>query len=395
MPLTDVAIRKLQTPPRPVKKFDAGGLYLHLQPTGSKIWRMSYRFAGKQNTISFGRYPDVTLGDARKQRDAAKELIEVGYDPVVKRQQERERAMFAAANTFEEIGREWQEKRLKEDLSHSARRKDTQMLNHHAYPALGSRRIVEITAPEILALIRRVEAKGATETAHRLRGTISRVFRYAIATGRAERDPAAALVGALVAHNTTHHAALFEPKAIGGLMRAIEGYDAAVTRAALKLQVHTFVRPSELRLAEWTEFDLDGALWTIPEGRMKMARKHLVPLSPQVVAVLRELHTITGEGRYLFPSMLGGRRPMSDATVNAALRRMGYTKDQVVGHGFRRTASTILNESGLFNSDAIERQLAHVDGGVRGIYNAAEYLPERTRMMTWYSEWLDAQRDQR
>lgn len=385
--LTDPVIKQTAMPERTRKLSDGGGLYLELSPAGARTWRWAYRFGGKQKTMTLGAYPQVTLAAARKQRDAAKLRLQQGIDPVVERRQERDRARFAAGATFEEIGKEWQEKRKQEDLSGSTYRKDKQMLDHHAYPAIGDRPIATITAPEILVLLRRVEAKDAIHTAHRLRSTISRVFRYAIATGRAERDPAADLVGALVTKKAVHHPALFDPKEIGELVRAMSGYGSPMLRIALLMQIHTFTRPGELRKAEWAEFDPD--MWTIPEGRMKMRRRHLVPLSPQVQELLAELRPITGHSKYLFPSPNSHRKPISDMTMNAALRRLGYTGDVVVAHGFRRTASTILNESGLWSEDAIEKQLAHESGSVRAIYNAAQYLPERIRMMTWWSSWLD------
>jgi integrase len=292
--------------------------------------------------------------------------------------------------TFEDVVQEWRAKRQREGLSDSTHRKDQQLLEQLACPALGAKRIDQIKPADILALLRSVEAKGNTETAHRLRSMISRIFRYAIATARCERDPAAGLVGALVAHRTTHHPALFEPKAIGALVRDLLGYNGTATvRLAMLLLMHTYVRPSELRLARWEEFDLERAVWSISGERMKMRRKHVVPLSRQVLGYLTHLKEITGAGDLLFPAVRGGAKPISDGTINAALRRMGYTKDEVVAHGFRRTASTILNESGEFSPDAIEMSLAHAPQGVRGIYNAAQYMPERVKIAQWYSDFLD------
>jgi integrase len=292
--------------------------------------------------------------------------------------------------TFEDVAMEWRAKRQREGLSDSTHRKDQQLLEQLACSVLGSQRIDRIRPADILALLRSVEAKGNTETAHRLRSMISRVFRYAIATARCDRDPAAGLIGALVAHRTTHHPALFEPRDIGRLVRAVRGYNGTpVVRLCILMLMHTYTRPSELRLATWDEFDLDRAVWTLSAERMKMRRKHVVPLSRQVLGYLTELQEITGAGRLVFPAVRGGDRPISDGTVNAALRRLGYTKDQVVAHGFRRTASTILNESGEFSPDAIEMSLAHAPQGVRGIYNAAQYMPARVEMAQWYSDWLD------
>lgn len=295
----------------------------------------------------------------------------------------------AARATFEDVGREWQSKRKRENLSASTHAKDYQLLDQLAYPALGSRRLAKITPPDVLRLLREIEGQGKTETAHRLRSIISRVFRYGIATGQCDRNPAADLIGALVSHQTTHHPALFEPREIGDLVRRIEAYPGStVVRLAMLVLLHTYVRPGELRSARWSEIDLEARVWTISAERMKMRRKHVVPLSSQVVAHLEELREITGAGAYVFD--VGRGKPISDGTINAALRRLGYGKDEVVAHGFRRTASTILNESGEFTPDAIEMSLAHAPQGVRGIYNAAQYMPERIRMAQWYSDWLDA-----
>lgn len=290
--------------------------------------------------------------------------------------------------TFEEVGREWQAKRQREALSASTYDKDRQLLDLLAYPHLGALRMGRVTAPEILALLRDVEARGNFETAHRLRSTISRVFRYGIATGRCERDPAADLVGALISRRTTHHPALFEPREIGDLVRRIQSYAGSpVVRLAMLVLLRTYVRPGELRSARWSEIDLEARTWTISAERMKMRRKHVVPLPNQVIEHLEELRPITGTGPNVFD--VGRGKPISDGTINAALRRLGYSRHQVVAHGFRRTASTILNESGEFTPDAIEMSLAHAPQGVRGIYNAAKYMPERVKMAQWYSDFLD------
>lgn len=297
----------------------------------------------------------------------------------------------ASPPTFEDVGREWQAKRRLEGLSPSALDKDRLLLERLAYPVIGSRRMDRLKPPEILALLRQVEARGRNETAHRLRSTISRVFHYGIATGRCEQDPAAALAGALVARRTRHHPTLFDRDQVGELLRAIRGYTGAPSvRLAMLVLLYTYVRPGELRQGRWSELDAGAGLWTLPAGRMKMRRKHIVPVSRQVSGFLAELREITGGGDLMFAAVRGGDRPISDGTINAALRRLGYGSDQVVGHGFRRTASTVLNESGLFSPDAIEMSLAHAPQGVRAIYNAAQYLPERVEMAQWYSDWLDA-----
>jgi integrase len=257
-----------------------------------------------------------------------------------------------------------------------------------ARPAIGARPIAEITAPEILAILRAVESRGRLETARRLRATIGEVFRFAVATGRAQGDPTGALKGAIAAPVVQHRAAILEPKAFGGLLRAIDGYDGAPeTRAALHLLLLTFVRPGELRAAEWKEFDVDAGLWGIPAEKMKMHRPHRVPLAPQAVVILRDLYKMTGGGRYLFPSVHSAARYMSENTINGALRRLGFGRDEMTGHGFRSAASSMLNESGLWHADAIERQLAHVDNdSVRGAYARANYWDERVRMMRWWAE---------
>ena len=390
MALTDKAIRAAKHGEKAIRLFDRDGLYLELAPSGGKWWRLKYRFANKEKRVSLGVYPEVSLKEARERRDAQRKLLANQIDPSAQRKAAKAAIVFRTANSFEAVAREWFATFSKHWAKGHAD-KVLHRLEHNVFPALGDRPIAEIAPRELLAVLKRVEKRGALETAHRTKQNCSQVFRYAVATGRAERDPSADLRGALAPVKQKHHASITDPKAIGALLRAIEGYEGSdVTRCALRLAALTFVRPGELRRAEWTEFDLDKGEWRIPAARMKMREQHLVPLSRQAVAVLRELQPITGKGPLLFPGPYHRDRPMSENTVNAALRRLGYPKEQMTGHGFRSMASTLLNEKG-WNRDAIERQLAHAErDGVRGAYNFAEYLPERRRMMQAWADYLDA-----
>ena len=389
MSLTDKSIRTARHSDKAVRLFDGGGLYLEFAPKGGKWWRLKYRFGGKEKRFSLGVYPHVTLKQARERRDEAKKLLANGIDPSVQRKASNAAVTERAANSFEAIAREWfasfSRKWVKGHSDKVLRR-----LEHNVFPYLGARPIAEITTPELLVVLRKVEGRGAIETAHRTKQNCSQVFRYAVATGRAERDPTVELRGALTPVRERHHPTITDPKAIGALLRAIVGYDGSlVTRCALRLAPLTFVRPGELRRAEWPEFDFDKAEWRIPAERMKMREQHIVPLSTQAVAVLIELQPLTGRNRYVFPGARTNGRPMSENTVNAALRRLGYASDQMTGHGFRSMASTLLNEQG-WHRDAIERQLAHAErDNVRAAYNYAEHLPERRRMMQAWADCLD------
>lgn len=394
MPLTDIVIRKAKPGPKTIKMSDGGGLQLWLEPDGAKRWRLAYRFGGKQKLLAVGVYPDVTLIEARASRDAARKLLADGVDPSSAKKAARQQQASDQTHTFDAIAREVIEKKRREGkAARTIVKFEWFMLL--ARPALGARPIAAITAPDVLAVLRPIETRGNVETAKKLRGAIGQIFRFAIATGRAESDPTGALKGALASPVVTHRAAITDPVAFGALLRAIEGYAGGPeTKAALELLALTFVRPGELRSMEWTEVDLDAAIWTIPQGKMKMRRPHRVPLAPRAVTILRELHGVTGGGKYVFPSVRTGARPMSENTVNAALRRLGFTKEQMCGHGFRAAASSMLNESGLFNPDAIERQLAHVDNdNVRRAYHRADYWDERVRMMTWWVEKCEDMKD--
>ncbi len=388
MALAAIKIKSVKATDKPQKLSDGGGLYLLVQPNGAKYWRLDYRFAGKRKTLAIGVYPDVSLSDARERREYARKLLANDADPGAAKKAKKAASVALTENSFEIVAREWFMKHAPNWAgTHSS--KVIRRLEVDAFPWIGARPIGEITAPELLAMLRRVESRGALDTAHRVHQNCGQVFRYAIATGRAQRDPSADLRGALPPANRQHYPTITDPKAIGELLRAIDGYIGTYsTRYALRLAPMLFVRPSELRKAEWCEFNLDKAEWRIPATRMKMKALHIVPLSTQAVAILRELHSIAGAGKYVFPSPRTTTKPMSDNTVNAALHRMGY-KGEFVGHGFRHMASTLLNEQG-WNRDAIERQLAHAErDGVRAAYNYAEYLPERKRMMQAWADYLD------
>jgi integrase len=364
-----------------------------IQPTGSKLWRLAYRFDGKQKTLALGIYPVVTLQDARQQQEEAKRLLAKGTDPSAQRRVDKQTA--ASGNTFKSVAEEVLGKLEKEGRAPQTLEKLRWLLSF-AYPSIGERRIVEITAPELLSVLRKVEARGRYETARRLRSTCGMVFRYAIATGRAERDPSSDLRGALTAPKAKHRSAIVDPTAIGALLRAIDGFDGQpTTKAALRLAPLVFVRPGELRHAEWSEIDLAAREWRISAAKMKMRRVHRVPLSRQAVEIIRNLQAISGGGRWLFPSVRSVTRPLSENTMNAALRRLGYGPEQMTTHGFRAMASTRLNEIGRWNPDAIERQLAHqeADDVRRAYIHAAEFWPERVKMMQAWADYLDELRE--
>jgi integrase len=389
MPLTNTEIRNAKPSEKPIKLFDGGGLFLLIAPAGGKWWRLKYRFGGKEKLLSFGTYPEVSLSEAREKRDQARKLLAADVDPGENRKAQKAAKTDSHANSFEVIAREWFGKFSPNWVaSHSD--KIIRRLERDVFPWIGKQPISDITAPVLLATMRRIENRGAIETAHRALQNCSQVFRYAIATGRATRDPGADLRGALPPSKGKHHASITDPKAIGELLRAIVGYQGSlITKCALQLAPLFFVRPGELRKAEWAEFNFVTAEWRIPAERMKMREQHIVPLSAQAIAILKELQPLTGSGRYVFPGARTNGRPMSENTVNAGLRRLGYGSDQMTGHGFRSMASTLLNEQG-WNRDAIERQLAHAERDtIRAAYNYAEHLPERRKMMQAWSNFLD------
>jgi integrase len=394
MPLSDVQIRAAKPGDKIRKLSDGGGLQLWVNPDGSKYWRLAYRFGGKQKTFAIGVYPDIGLKDARKAREDAKRVLEQGRDPSTVKKLTKAARAVAAANTFATVAEELTAKKRREGRA-AATLDKFEWLIGLANPFIGSMPISDVDAPDVLVALRAIEVRGKHETARKLRSAIGEVCRYAVATARAKADPTYALKGALTAPIVRGRAAITDPKNFGGLLRAIDDYEGAPeTKTALLLQALTFVRPGELRAAEWTEFDLDAAVWTIPAEKMKMRRPHRVPLAPQAVAILRGLQKMTGGHRFAFPSIRSRDRCMSENTLNAALRRLGFGKDEMTAHGFRSAASSMLNESGLWNPDAIERQLAHIEANaVRKAYARADYWDERVRMMAYWADRLDAMRE--
>lgn len=393
MPLSDTAIRSAKPQEKPYKLADGGGLYLLVNPTGGKLWRWKYRHAGKEKLLSIGSYPAVTLAKAREAREAARVNLANGLDPSAHKRDAKREAALVAANTFNVLADEYLDKMRRENKAASTLAKAEWILGL-ARGELGHRPMMEIRSADVLSVLKRIEAKGLHETAVRLRAAVGAVFRYAIATGRAEIDPTQALRGALIRPTVSHRAAVTDAKELGALLRAIDDFEGqATTKAALRLLAILFPRPGELRRSEWVEFDLDAAVWTIPAARAKMRREHRIPLPRQALEILRELRDLNSGGKFVFPSVRTVLRPISENTLNAALRRLGYTKDEATSHGFRATASTLLNESGLWSADAIERQLAHVErNAVRRAYARGEHWDERVKMLRWWADHLDTVR---
>ncbi len=390
MPLTDTKVRSLKARDKQYKVADGRGLFLVITPGSSKYWRFRYRFVDREKSLAIGIYPDVSLSEARDKAHEARKMLANDIDPGAEKQNKKLARKLAAANTFETIAREWfQKNSAKWVESHGGR--VLNRLEKDVFPYIGKRPITELSAPEILSVLQRIENRGAIETAHRTHQNFGQIFRYAIATGYAQNDPSPHLRGALKPIQQRHHASITDPKAIGNLLRAINSYEGFfVTKCALRLAPLFFVRPGELRKAEWSEFNFETAEWRIPPSKMKMREMHIVPLSTQTIAILLELRALTGKGKYVFPGVRTSKRPMSENTVTGALRRLGYTSDEMTGHGFRSMACTILNEQG-WNRDAIERQLAHAErNNIRAAYNYAEYLPERRKMMQEWADYLDS-----
>ncbi|HRH17283.1 MAG TPA: integrase arm-type DNA-binding domain-containing protein [Aquabacterium sp.] len=399
--LTDKGVRNAKPGPKPVKMFDGEGLFLLVQAgdeKDSKRWRFKYRFGGKEKLLALGTFPAVSLKEARERRQTARDLLTKGIDPGEARKAEKSSRSSQCDGTFEAVAREWHKviHAVKTSEGHAAR--TLIRLEQDAFPYIGSLPLAEITPPKLLDMLRRVEARGAIETAHRVKQACGQVFRYGVSTGRCERDPSADLKEALQPVIVKHHAAITDPSAVGGLLRAIHGYQGhPVTRAALKLAPLVFLRPGELRHAEWAEIDLDAALWTIPASRMKRTKQqklssapHLVPLSSQAVAVLRDLQPLTGSGNYVFPSPRTSQRPMSENGVLSALRRMGFEKEEASGHGFRATARTLMAERLGIDDNIIEAQLAHaVKDSLGRAYNRTEYVEQRRVMMQSRADYLD------
>jgi integrase len=385
--LSDSKARNAKPRSKPYKITDGGGLFLFITPAGGKYWRLKYFFAGKEKLLALGVYPEVTLADARERRAQARKLLAAGNDPAEAKKEARRLTALKNDNLFETVAREWFEQRKHEWASASA---DTMLarLERHILPKLGRRPIADITPPEVLAVLRVVEDRGTLETARRVMQICGKIFMYGIATGRAERNPVPDLRGALKTPVVTHYSFL-KASDLPSYLNKLDSYDGGLlTRLALRLLLLTFVRTSELRGAQWTEIDWKKAQWRIPPERMKMKELHIVPLSRQAIAVLRELQALSGDRRFIFPNLHNPFAYMSENTMLYALYRMGY-HSRTTGHGFRSTASTILNEHG-FRADVIERQLAHSErNAVRAAYNHAQYLPERRKMMQWWADYLD------
>jgi len=391
MALTDTFVKNTKPTGRPAgdKYRDGGGMYLLVNGSG-KYWRMDYRFAGKRKTMALGVYPAVSLAKARKRRDAARELLAEGVDPSTAKQDAKQATADAAANTFESVARAWLGKTRAARME-STHAKVTTWLEKDVFPYIGTMPISTIGPRDVLAALRHMEGRGALDSVQRVKQICGQVFRYAVATGTAERDVTQDLKGALAKHIPENFAAITDPKQAGALLRSIFAYAGhPYTVAALKFSPLVFVRPGELRTAEWTEVDLDAAEWNIPGSKMKMKRDHLVPLSTQAVEILRNLHAITGHGKYVLPSVRTGERPMSENTINAALRGMGYAQEVHSAHGFRAMARTIMDEVMGERVDLIEHQLAHAVKDANGrAYNRTSHLPARREMMQRWADYLD------
>jgi len=393
MPLTDIAIRNAKPRSKPYKLGDALGLFLLIKPTGGKLWRVKYRIYGKEKALAIGIYPSVGLAEARRRRDDARTLLANGKDPSIEKRRDKIRAQMQAVNTFNAVAAEFCDKRKRDGTKGWAPATATrsEYLLSLLRGSIGHMPIADILPIDVLAAVRRIESKGQLESARRTLQLAGAVFRYAVATARIPSDPTRDLRGALTTPTVTHYGAIIEPARVGQLLRAIEGYEGQpMTKLAMQLAPHVFVRPGELRHAEWNEFDFDGALWTIPAAKTKMRKDHLVPLSSQTIALLREANALTGPTGYVFPSIRTFSRPMSDNTINAGLRRLGYSSNEMTAHGFRAMASTLLNESGKWHPDAIERALAHGDHDrVRAAYHRGAHWKERVEMAQWWSDYLD------
>ncbi|HDR9482597.1 TPA: integrase arm-type DNA-binding domain-containing protein [Burkholderia aenigmatica] len=389
MPLTDTAIKNAKPAAKPTRLFDGGGLYLEISPAGGKWWRLKYRFGGKEKRISLGVYPDVSLQTARKRRAEARERLAVGADPGEVKKADKRAAKLAASNSFEAVALAWMEER-RASVEPAQYEKTLARYTNDVFPWIGKRPIAEIDAPEVLTLLKRIDSRGARYTAHRVRAELSQAFRYGIKEGYCKVDPARDLLGAIPSTRTIHFASITEPIKVGEMLRAFDGFTGTFpVLCALKLAPLLFVRPGELRKAEWSQLDLDKAEWRYLVTKTKT--DHLVPLATQAVAILRELHSLTGGGRYLFPGARDRNRPMSDAAINAALRRLGYdTRTEITGHGFRAMARTILHEELEQKPEVIEHQLAHaVPDVLGGAYNRTRFIKERRAMMQKWADYLD------
>lgn len=390
MALTAIETKAAKPTNKPFKLSDGGGLYLLVQPNGSKYWRLDYRYQGKRKTLAVGVYPDVSLLDARERRTAARKMLSDGIDPGASRKASKAAGVTRAANSFEVVAGEWLEK-FSAKKAASTIEKTHFILRRDVFPWLGAMPIAEIKPADLLAVLQRIEGRGALETAHRAKQYAGQIFRYAVGTQRAERDISQDLKGALPAPNVTHRAAITDPVKFGGLIRAIDSFNGTFTvKCALKLAPLIFVRPGELRQTEWAWVDMDAAMICYPASVMKMREDHIVPLSNQALEVLQEIQSLTGQGKYVFPSIRTSQQPMSEAAINAALRRMGYDQTEMTGHGFRAAMRTIGDEVLGFRVELIEHQLAHAVKDPNGrAYNRTAHLPERKKMMQQWADYLD------
>ena len=388
-PLSEVKVRNAKPQGSAFKLFDGGGLFLFVTPSGGKLWHFKYRFDNKEKKLAFGTYPEISLTDARQRRDEARRQVAHGIDPGAVRKAQKQ-AETSETETFEVIAREWHTK-FTPTWTPGYAITIMGRLERDCFPWIGTRPITQIKASELLTVLRRIESRGALESAHRIKTIAGQVFRYAVATGRAERDPSGDLKGALPQPEEKHFAAITDPKEVAPLLRALDGYSGHfVVKCALRLAPLFFVRPGELRHAEWAEIDLDEAVWTIPAHKMKTKQSHIVPLSNQAIAILAELKELTGSSKYVFPSGRSFSRPMSNNAILAALRRMGFEKTEMTGHGFRAMARTILDEVLQQRPELIEHQLAHsVRDPLGRAYNRTAHLPERRKMMQLWADYLD------
>jgi integrase len=394
MALTDSALKAIKPRAKAFKVSDEKGLYIQVTPAGSKLWKFKFRNkVGAEKKLSLGAYPDLSLKEARELRDAARNRIANGIDPAEQKQRDKRAAKISAANSFEAVAKAYIAKNKRDGLAEATVRKREWFLDI-VRKRLGARPIADIEPYEILDAVRPFEAAKNDEKAHRTLQFIGQVFRYAVANQIAKSDPTRDLRGALSSRKPKHHAAILEPVKVGELMRAIDGYEGQpITQLALSLSPYVFVRPGELRRAEWCEVDLDAGVWRIPAAKMKGRQEHAVPLARQSVAILKRAQELTGDGQFVFPSIRSPRNPMSENTINAALRRLGFGKEEMTAHGFRAMASTLLNESGKWSADAIERSLAHKDKDhIRAAYHRGAHWKERVEMAQWWADHLDALR---
>ena len=388
MALTNTTIKNIKPKEKTSKFYDERGLYLEVSPNGGKWWRLKYRFGGKEKRLSLGVYPEVSLKDARERRDEARKLLANKIDPSEHRKAQKAAGADGRGNSFEVVAREW----LSKHSSYWSKAHTDRIIRRFErdiFPWIGGQPIGNITVPELLSVIRRIESRGALETAHRALGNCSQIFRYAVATGRADRDPTGDLRGALPPSRGEHFAAVTDPKQVAEMLRVMDGYEGSlIVRCALQLAPLVFVRPGELRKAKWEDIDLETAEWRFMVT--KTDTQHIVPLSQQAVEILQELKPLTGRGRYVFPGARSNGRPMSDNAILAAMRRMGIGKEEMSGHGFRAMARTILDEVLGFRPDFIEHQLAHAVRDPNGrAYNRTAHLPERRKMMQDWADYLD------